>query len=435
MSRRCKRKKINKTVMSPDDRRVTEPDFRGSTIDYQECQVIDIDENFTIGQLVDTYAATVNCYYTAYIWTCKAYVIENRAIRVTSAAIDMDSIAGETGCMLVFRNCVLTDSTGNMSLAVSGAGIAFEDCTFGSGGSVNMTLAAGTSVVLDRCAHRNKGMLAVRGTGGNDVSLNACGMMAGVFLERVGRIDIKGELPSSVAVGTAEKVSITGITKPSSGSTMHLTRIANEICLEHCRFKRAISIDNSMCSIRVRGSSLDEMKITGSIVAGFPVIASAIRLLIGYFSVMPGGVIDDGKQSIACSATTNCLGFPEVPVTLYKKVNMRVHSLIPFSNKSTTREVILRLSVPGKAQKHYSDSFNGKFRVSEATVEAVLDLTGNPIALPKYCKYTLESLWYSDFLYEVGKTAYPKFPFSTSDEPCASGIHGFRELQKAVEYI
>ena len=436
MSRHRRRKKINEIVMLPDNRRLTEPNFRGSTIDGKKCHVIDIGENFTIRQLVDTYAATENCDYTAYTRTCRAYVIEKSVIRVQSAAIDMDSISDEPGCLLVFRNCILTDKTGNMSLAVSGAGIAFENCTFSSAGKVNMTLGAGTSVVLDRCALYNTEMVAVRGTGDNDVSLKACGMMTGVLLlNRVGRIGIKGELPHSVAVDTAEKVSITGITKPSTGSTMALARIANEIYLEHCQFKRGISIYKSMCSIRIHDSVLDEMNITGSIVDGFVVMASAIHLLIGYKSVISGGVEYGGTSSIDCSAPTNCLGFPEVPMTMYKKVMMRVHSMNPFGTESTIQlqPVILRLSVPGNAQKHYTSGYR-KFRVSEAKVDEVLDLEGNPIALPKYRKYELESLLYSHFHYEVGKTAYPEFPFDNSDTPCTSGIHGFAELQTAAEY-
>ena len=193
-------------------------------------------------------------------------------------------------------------------------------------------------------------------------------------------------------------------------------------------------ITNTYLIGRLVKSTLDVLKVTNSIVNRLNVAASRIRLLAGHSSVMAEVVDDDGSPDITYSAQTNCLGFPEVPLTMYKKVMLRVHSMNPFSTKSTIQLVILRLSVPGNAQKHYTSGYNGKFRVSEAKVEEVLDLEGNPLALPKYRKYELESLLYSHFHYEVGKTAYPEEPFDNSDTPCSSGIHGFTELQKAAEY-
>ena len=138
------------------------------------------------------------------------------------------------------------------------------------------------------------------------------------------------------------------------------------------------------------------------------------------------------------AALTKSHGFPDRPMVLYKKARIRILNVTPFaSDFSRTEEVIVKLSVPSSAQRHY-DPMSKKIRVSEAVVAGFYDMEHKEIKLSKLHRllkrYLVTSFRDYDFKYWLNKTVKPIQPFADNDDTCASGIHGFIEFDDAVSY-
>jgi hypothetical protein len=70
--------------------------------------------------------------------------------------------------------------------------------------------------------------------------------------------------------------------------------------------------------------------------------------------------------------------------------------------------------------------------VSEAKVVNILDIEGKPMKLAR--KHSVTSKHDPFFTYEIGKTVTPTEPYEDSDRTCASGIHGFLDIEEAIKY-
>lgn len=130
-------------------------------------------------------------------------------------------------------------------------------------------------------------------------------------------------------------------------------------------------------------------------------------------------------NSYVPTAMTYSVGFPETTeITLYKKVKITA----PLRK---AKYAILELKVKGTAKKHYG---SGKLRVSEATPVCLYALPGlEPIKKPFLG--SIRSISYDNsYKYYIGKPATPRLPYDNGNSDCASGIHGFMDIEDAKAY-
>jgi hypothetical protein len=135
-----------------------------------------------------------------------------------------------------------------------------------------------------------------------------------------------------------------------------------------------------------------------------------------------------GKQPkrIGFAASTRSYGLPQTTARLYKKA--LVHkNFVDMSPQS----IIVVLDVPESAKKNY-DHATRKVRVSEATVVKFLDLEKNDYTPPT--GYTVRSSHDLNFVYKTGDVVKPTLPFADNDQACAPGIHGFLDIEDAINY-
>ena len=96
------------------------------------------------------------------------------------------------------------------------------------------------------------------------------------------------------------------------------------------------------------------------------------------------------------------------------------------------------LEVPGHALKHLSTGTH-KVRVSEAKVVDIMYTDLSPLKFSRIdrilYKISVRSGHDRNFVYKVGETVKPTLQFNDSDETCSSGIHGFRDVKDALNYI
>lgn len=187
-------------------------------------------------------------------------------------------------------------------------------------------------------------------------------------------------------------------------------------------------IDSPVASINVCvAAELGQLIITDTRVGYYGVAYTAhVHMVCAVDSLIKH--FDDGNHT-KYTFSSNSLGIPEKSMTLYKKV--RVKNIF-----GEEESAIVTLEVPAKALKNHS-LHGEKCRVSEAKVK---DITWSGYKKKgKRVHYFWPFSWVRSihdykFHYRRGKTVKPKEPFDKSSEECSSGIHGFIDIEDAIEY-
>ena len=200
---------------------------------------------------------------------------------------------------------------------------------------------------------------------------------------------------------------------------------------------RVVYIQDSVYSVCATRSHIGTLVIIESLIRQLCTTGSTVDMLKAVESTLLE-MYYPNLGELRNSAITKSHGFPDRPMVLYKKARMRILNVNPFaSDFSRTEEVIVKLSVPSSAQRHY-DPMSKKIRVSEAVVAGFYDMEHKEIKLSKIHRllkrYLVTSFRDDDFKYWLDKTVKPLQPFADNDDTCASGIHGFVEFDDAVSY-
>lgn len=93
-------------------------------------------------------------------------------------------------------------------------------------------------------------------------------------------------------------------------------------------------------------------------------------------------------------------------------------------------KMIVMLIVPASAQRVYCDE--QKIRVSEAKVAKFLNFDGSDYKVPR--GMAVHSDFDCDFIYKLGKVVKPSEAFDPTPGTCGSGIHGFIDINDAINY-
>lgn len=342
-------------------------------------------------------------------------VVENMTFR--------DDDINRVGRLITFYNCRFD---GDININAEGcASITFKFCTFTN--SVTINLKDGTNVCIDN-------------SDGNDIFIKAHDnsiTSARIHNTRLSRLStshipmvyISDRLPVFVEIAYWSKVTIYDIVNGFKWSALCLNFSIGEadLSLHNVDMNNLgwIGIFESLCKIYAdHGSKIDCLRVNKSSIKKLSLTDASVRILAGHNSLI--GHCD----MVEHAGATQSHGFPEMPMTLYKKVKLTTYTL--FGKFVDEKSAIVKLEVPEHAIKHVSIGSNYKIRVSEAMPVAVLDYDGSEVRLP--WRYEITSLYDPTYEYRIGRTAVPKRPFDDDNSTCASGIHGFLDIKSAVEY-
>ena len=375
-----------------------------------------------------------------------AYVIENLALKVDRLAIGLDDRSLPD--TFVFRNCTFltpsdTDTSFIALLAMNKA--EFVNCSFKATGRTCFTVEPyGDLNLTGSDAHT----LLVQGQSDSDVRIDYCDISQ-FFAASAENLHFVSKLPYTASIDQTTSVSVSYVdeypehpagswpsfvVKNGTNGAIAAIRIADS----NLAANRIVSIQYSVYTVYVSRSHINTLVIWESLIRQLRTPSSTVDMLKTVESTLIDQFKQYGKDELRHTALTKSNGFPDRPMILYKKAKIRIPSLNPFSRKCVCRgEVIVKLSVPSTALRHY-DPMSKKIRVSEAVVVGFYDTVRQEIKLSKLRRllkrYSVTSFRTSDFKYWLNRKVTPVHPFDDDDSTCASGIHGFLDFADAASY-
>lgn len=381
--------------------------------------------------------------------TASAFIIEDTAFESMDFNLDV-SLLGSNDYVIVFSNCKFMNvksRLGSLTLNIVGNRnvVVFNKCKFYEH---NWEVHSTGDVIVDSCKAYNQSLyfeshgestIVFRGeTGSNSY---------GVCVKHYARVIISDNLNGICSGGfRIYEPTIVDVDRATYKTTTDRHHYAQSIRIFNMKAtisegEPKVNVSNSdlsQCSVRIFDSSLNSINVHSTAEIGQLVIKDS---RVGYYGVgcmshvqMICAVdslikfFDDGDQTDYLFSS-NSLGIPEKPMTLYKKV--RVKTI--FGDEESA---IVTLEVPAKALKNHS--LNGsKCRVSEAKVKDITWSGGEKKG--KRVHYFWPFSWVRSihdykFHYRRGKVVKPNEPFDRSSEECSTGIHGFVDIEDAIEY-
>lgn len=278
--------------------------------------------------------------------------------------------------------------------------VKFVDCTFRNSVQTSHT----DETALEKCLILHKKF----------VTAYYCGKLS--IANCVGRLVVES-LEGSVSVekSQVDVLSVNGAGSPNTIGISISDAVVDLVDIYHA--KADISLDHARVdSVKFESSELVSIESFRSSIPGkFVALRSSFKpsSSCGYERVYRAL-----RETPTFSTLSN--GFPLNKFTMYKKAYC-----VPKLGCGIPKPVIVTLEVPENALRHVSME-SGKVRVSEATV---VDISPKPGVLS-----SVRSIHNLEFKYALGKTVRPETDFDTSDDECASGIHGFLHLQDAERY-
>lgn len=380
--------------------------------------------------------------------TASAFIIEDTDFESMDFNLDV-SLLGSNDYVIVFSNCVfnneksrdgglILNSTGNRNVVV------FNKCKFYKS---NWEVHSHGHVIVDSCFAYGQSLYFESHGESTIVFRGENGANSGVCVKKYAKVIISDKLnsisgggfriyePTIVDVDRATDKTMTD--RHHYSQSIHIYNMKATISEGEPKVHVSNS-ELSQWSIRIIDSSLNNIIVSDTAKLGQLVIkdsrvgyygvgcASHVQMICAVDSLIK--LFDDGANTDYLFSS-NSIGIPEKPMTLYKKV--RVKNIFGYEESA-----IVTLEVPAKALKNHS-LYGSKCRVSEAKVK---DITWScDEKKGKRVHYFWPFSWVRSihdykFHYRRGKVVKPEEPFDKSFEECSSGIHGFIDIEDAIEY-
>ena len=425
----------------------------------KEDRPVTIDNNLPFDKFIEKYAKKEDVYFknvTASVSAVSepekkansrpAYVIENLTLKVKNLSIGFKDIYRPD--TFVFRNCTFItfgdiDSSFITILAEKKA--EFEDCSFNAADRTCFTVEPFGDLNITR-SHSHT--LLVQGLANSDIRIDSCDIVW-FYAMSAENLHFVSDLPYNADIDQTSSVSISYVdefpnhpvgsrpvftVKNGTNGSYAVVRINDS----NLASDRVISIQDSVYTIYASHSHISTLVVRECLIRQLRTPGSTVDMLKTVESTLLEPYNPNTQDELRNITNTKSHGFPERPMTLYKKARIRILNVNPFASYfSCTEDVIVKLSVPSTALRHY-DPISKKIRVSEAKVAGFYDMEHKEIKLSKLHRllkrYLVTSFRDYDFKYWLNKTVTPVHQFADNDETCASGIHGFIEFDDAVSY-
>ena len=424
----------------------------------KEDRPVTIDNNLPFDQFIDKYAKKEDVYFknvTASVSAVSdaeakansrpAYVIENLTLKVKNLSIGLkDMYSPDT---FVFRNCTFVtvhDIDSSFITLEAEKKAEFENCSFKAADRTCFTVEPFADLNI---TGSDAFTILVQGLANSDIRIADCDI-ANFLVMSAENLHFVSKLPYTATIDQTTSVSVSNVdeypehpngsypmltVKNGTNGSFAVIRITDSSLAAN----RVVYIQDSVYSVCATRSHIGTLVIIESLIRQLCTTGSTVDMLKAVESTLLE-MYYPNLGELRNSAITKSHGFPDRPMVLYKKARMRILNVNPFaSDFSRTEEVIVKLSVPSSAQRHY-DPMSKKIRVSEAVVAGFYDMEHKEIKLSKIHRllkrYLVTSFRDDDFKYWLDKTVKPLQPFADNDDTCASGIHGFVEFDDAVSY-
>lgn len=452
-----------KIFIPPSTQRTAAPGFRGCTIDADSADKILYTGGYGFKLSMYDEVAKMVAAEVPYVSISDHVIFKPESVaavfenvyfsfndpKIRSFDINLDN-SRLNSCIfstVVFRNCRFSDSRGTGGGYFRGTGgglqfvthfgtierVIFEDCTFDD--DTKLVIDKGVTVALVRCNVRHDMSCTSFSTAVPENSLILYDTLSGdVHTDCVDYVIIDGNANDKSGDDTS-RVHL-HVAKTKGVSIFNSVDKCNAIFVYQCHgfvdlaraYAKSLYITNSITSLKASLSEVETARFDDT------VFTSLYAPFTKFGTITANGVvckvIESEPESVKMVAAVCSRGLPETPITLYKKANYAAYSFFGHSVTGDA-QVIVVLEVPASATKHY-DTDDHKIRVSEAKVVNILDIEGKPMKLAR--KHSVTSRHDPSFKYEIGNTVTPTEPFEDSDRTCASGIHGFLDIEDAIHY-
>ena len=380
--------------------------------------------------------------------TAPAFIIEDTAFESMDFTLDV-RLLGSNDYIIVFSNCEFKNEKsrlGGLPLNIVGNRkvVVFNKCKFYES---NWEVHTPGHVIVDSCEAYGQSLYFESHGESTIVFRGENRTNAGICVKKYAKVIISDNLngvssggvriyePTIVDVGRATYKTMTN--RHHYAQSIHIFNMKATISEGEPKLHVSNS-DLSQWSIRIIDSSLNSINVCAAATIGQLVIKDS---RVGYYGVGYTSHVqmicavdslvkafDDGDRTDYVFSS-NSVGIPEKPMTLYKKV--RVKNIF-----GEEESAIVTLEVPAKALKNHS-LYGSKCRVSEAKVKDINWFRDEK--KDKRVHYFWPFNWVRSihdykFHYRRGKVVKPKEPFDKSSEECSSGIHGFIDIEDAIEY-
>ena len=424
----------------------------------KEDRPVTIDNNLPFDKFIDKYAKKEDVYFknvTASVSAVSetekkansrpAFVVENLTLKVKNLSIGLDDKSRPD--TFVFRNCTfitVSDIDSSFITLLAEKKAEFVDCSFEAADRTCFTVEPFGDLNITRSRSHT---LLVQGQSNSDIRIDDCDIVQ-FFAMSSENLHFVSKLPYTVSIDQTTNISVSYVyeypehpvglyptltVKNGTNGSFAVVRITDSSLAT----KRIVSIQDSVYTVDTSRSHIGTLVIRESLIRQLCTLGSTVDMLKTVESTLLEPY-NPNLGGLRNTALTKSHGFPDRPMVLYKKARIRIFNVNPFaSDYNRTEEVIVKLSVPSSALRHY-DPMSKKIRVSEAVVAGFYDMEHKEIKLSKLHRllkrYLVTSYRDYDFKYWLDKTVTPVHPFADNDDTCASGIHGFLEFDDAASY-
>lgn len=425
----------------------------------KEDRPVTIDNNLPFDKFLEKYAKREDVYFknvTASVSAVSdveakansrpAFVVENLTLKVKNLSIGLnDRYQPDT---FVFRNCTFVtvhDIDSSFITLETEKKAEFENCSFKAADRTCFTVEPFADLNI---TGSDAFTILVQGQSNSDIRIADCDI-ANFLVMSSENLHFVSKLPYTVSIDQTTNISVSYVyeyPEHPNGSYPTLTVkngtngsfAAIRITDSSLATSRLVSVQDSVYAFYASRSHIGTLVIRECLIRQLHTPGSTVDMLKTVESTLLEPYNPSSRDELRNTALTKSHGFPDRPMILYKKARIRIFNVNPFANDySSTEEVIVKLSVPSSALRHY-DPMSKKIRVSEAVVAGFYDMEHKEIKLSKLHRilkrYLVTSYRDYDFKYWLDKTVTPVHPFADNDDTCASGIHGFLEFDDAASY-
>ena len=360
----------------------------------------------------------------------KEITISNLVITVNDKCIKIEDILPSACEHILFDNVkfetITSESNCGLNMLTGDRSVSFTHCDF-----CKCTTLQSNSVYFDNCTTKDDLFINAHSC---CINLRNCKINGKLTIESAGTVGLYDTVFQSISVcNTTDDIEIGNC---SSNSVTFTNCTPTSIVLESLDAKTIIFERSYIMQLYIMANSnpdkinYDVIELTNVIIScKFKIGNIPIKLLIADKAAVFGNFKYYADAISKCQITDSVgILVPSGELILYKMC--RVYKTGD-AELETIEKIIVELVVPASAQRVYCDE--QKIRVSEAKVAKFLKFDGSDYKVPR--GMAVHSDFDYDFIYKLGKVVKPSEKFDPTPGTCGSGIHGFIDINDAINYI
>ena len=355
--------------------------------------------------------------------------ISNLVITVNDKCIKIEDVLPSACEHILFDNVKFettkSESNCGLNMLTGDRSVSFTHCEF-----CKSTMLQSNSVYFDNCKTE---MDLFIDASSNCINLSKCKINGEFTIESAGTVGLHDTAFKSISVRrTTDDIEVNNC---SSNRVTFTNCTPTSIVLESLNAKTIIFERSYIMNLHIVANfnpdkiNYDVIELTSVIIScKFRISNIPIKLLTADKAAVFGN-FKYYADTISKFQITDSIGMlvPSGDLILYKMCRVYKTGV---AELESIEKMIVKLVVPASAQRVYCDE--QKIRVSEAKVEKFLKFDGSDYKVPR--GMAVHSDFDCDFIYKLGKVVKPSEEFDPTPGTCGSGIHGFIDINDAINY-